>query len=366
MDAFDARVQRLFVAALAVEAGARGRWVREAARGDAALAAEVLSLLEHHEGAGGFLEELCPAGPVLELEEPLAGRYRLVRRIGSGGMGTVYLAEQLMPVRRLVALKVVQHGLASTEAVQRFAAEQRAIALMEHDHIARIFDSGTTADGRPFFAMEYVSGQPLTDYCAQHGLSLERRLQLLAAVARAVQHAHQKGIIHRDLKPSNILVTEQDGEPVPKVIDFGVAKTIVEDAGHRVTRHGEMVGTLEYMSPEQARGSERGVDTRADIYSLGVLLYELVTGGLPAPIAAARCKGLGDLRSRRRRARRSSPVPAPRPIPGCATSSPPAPAGRGASSTGSCCGRWRRRLRGATRRRRSWPRTSGASWPRNP
>src|SRR5207248_9135232 len=202
------------------------------------------------------------------------GPYKLLEMIGEGGMGTVYMAEQTRPMRRKVALKIIKPGLDSRQVVARFEAERQALALMDHPNIAKVLDGGTTPEGRPYFVMELVKGVPITRYCDEHRLSPRQRLELFVPVCRAVQHAHQKGVIHRDLKPSNVLVAPYDGRPVPKVIDFGVAKA----AGPRLTdktlftEFGVVVGTLEYMSPEQAELSQLDVDTRSDVYSLGVLL----------------------------------------------------------------------------------------------
>jgi serine/threonine protein kinase/tetratricopeptide (TPR) repeat protein len=211
------------------------------------------------------------------------GPYKLLQKLGEGGMGAVYMAEQEKPVRRRVALKIIKPGMDSEQVIARFEAERQALALMEHQNIARVLDAGTTDTGRPYFVMELVHGVPITEYCDQVQLSPTERLELFVPVCQAIQHAHQKGIIHRDIKPSNVLVTLYDGKPVPKVIDFGVAKAIDQTLTERTmfTQYGAIVGTLEYMSPEQAEMSALGVDTRSDIYSLGVLLYELLTGTTP-------------------------------------------------------------------------------------
>ncbi len=214
----------------------------------------------------------------------IAGRYKLRQEIGEGGMGSVYLAEQMLPVKRQVALKLIKPGMDSKSVLARFESERQALALMDHPHIAKVFDAGTTEGGRPFFVMELVKGIPLTEYCDQHRLGLPVRLALFRQICSAVQHAHQKGIIHRDLKPTNILVESHDGEPVPKVIDFGLAKAIsgMQLSDHSLfTAFGTVAGTPLYMAPEQAMFNALDVDTRADIYALGVILYELLTGTTP-------------------------------------------------------------------------------------
>ena len=211
------------------------------------------------------------------------GPYRIVEVIGEGGMGVVYKAEQRAPIARVVALKLIKLGMDTKEVVGRFEAERQALAVMDHPSVAKVYDAGATDNGRPYFVMEYVAGEPLTDYCDKHKLTVKQRLEVFAQVCDAVQHAHSKGIIHRDLKPSNVLVTLRDGVPVPKVIDFGIAKATQSRLTERTvfTETGRMIGTPEYMSPEQAEMSGLDVDTRTDIYSLGVLLYELLTGALP-------------------------------------------------------------------------------------
>jgi non-specific serine/threonine protein kinase/serine/threonine-protein kinase len=226
------------------------------------------------------------------------GSYHLLQRVGEGGMGEVWLAEQTAPVRRRVALKVIKAGMDTAQVVARFEAERQALALMDHPSIAHVFDAGTTPLGRPYFVMEYVQGDPIGAYCARHKLTLPERLQLFIQVCEGVQHAHQKGIIHRDLKPSNVLVMLQDGHPVPKIIDFGVAKAVTHNLIDRPlhTEIGALVGTPEYMSPEQADVSGLDVDTRTDVYALGVLLYELLTGVLPFEPAALRARGVDEIR----------------------------------------------------------------------
>ena len=208
------------------------------------------------------------------------GRYKLLQEIGEGGMGVVYMAEQREPVRRKVALKIIKPGMDTREVIARFEAERQALALMDHPNIAHVLDAGATESGRPYFVMELVHGIPITEYCDRNDLTTRERLELFVQVCQAVQHAHQKGIIHRDLKPSNVLVTLHDGMPVPKIIDFGVAKATNQQLTEKTvfTGFGQMVGTPLYMSPEQAELNGLDVDTRSDIYSLGVLLYELLTG----------------------------------------------------------------------------------------
>ena len=212
----------------------------------------------------------------------IAGRYKLLEALGEGGMGTVYLAEQTAPVRRMVALKLIKIGMDSRAVLARFDAERQALALMDHPNIARVYDGGTTEAGQPFFVMELVSGEPITEYCDRLRLPVRARLELFVAVCEAVQHAHQKGIIHRDLKPSNVMVTEVDGRPTPKVIDFGVAKaTEFSLTDQSLADTGAIVGTPTYMSPEQADPSSMDIDTRTDVYALGVILYELLAGSPP-------------------------------------------------------------------------------------
>jgi eukaryotic-like serine/threonine-protein kinase len=225
-----------------------------------------------------------PAPPVTgELIGDQIGPYRLVRRLGEGGMGVVYEAHQTQPIRRLVALKIIKPGMDSRDIIARFESERQALALMDHPNIARVLDAGATSTGRPYFVMELVDGVPINRYADGRHLSIQDRLQLFIPVCEAIQHAHQKGIIHRDIKPSNILVAQRDGKPVPKVIDFGIAKALGQQLNVETpfTQFGTVVGTLEYMSPEQADPITHDIDTRADIYSLGAVLYELLTGARP-------------------------------------------------------------------------------------
>jgi eukaryotic-like serine/threonine-protein kinase len=225
------------------------------------------------------------------------GRYQLIRALGEGGMGTVYLAAQREPIRRCVALKVVKVGMDTSQVLARFDNERQALAVMEHPNIARIFDAGVTTRGHPYFVMEYVDGGPITDYCDRRRVTPRERLVLFLAVCRAVQHAHQKGVIHRDLKPSNVLVTEQDGAPVPKVIDFGIAKATDKWAVEKtlLTQFGQVLGTPEYASPEQADTMTGDVDETSDVYSLGVILYELLIGAVPFDTATLRGAGLAGM-----------------------------------------------------------------------
>src|SRR5579872_2400987 len=220
---------------------------------------------------------------ITERSGAMIGPYKLMEKIGEGGFGLVFVAEQQQPVRRRVALKVIKPGMDTREIIARFEAERQALALMDHPHIAKVLDAGATESGRPFFVMELVRGVPITEYCDQHQLTPRERLELFVPVCHAVQHAHQKGIIHRDIKPSNVLVTRHDGTPVVKVIDFGVAKALGQQLTDKTlfTGFAQMIGTPLYMSPEQAELSGLDIDTRTDIYSLGVLLYELLTGTTP-------------------------------------------------------------------------------------
>lgn len=276
----------------------RQRFVENQCRGDQRLRAKVLALLSAHQDPASLLENpLVAAGNfATELHEPTQeenplseqsgstiGPYKLLQEIGQGGFGVVYMAEQQEPVRRTVALKILKPGMDTREVIARFEAERQALALMDHPNIARVLDAGATDSGRPYFVMELVRGVPLTEFCDKNGFTPNQRLELFVMICQAVQHAHQKGVIHRDLKPSNVMVTLHDGKPVPKVIDFGIAKAISQKLTEKTlfTRYGQMIGTPQYMSPEQAEMSGLDVDTRSDIYSLGVILYELLTGTTP-------------------------------------------------------------------------------------
>ena len=225
------------------------------------------------------------------------GRYKLLEQIGEGGMGAIWLAEQREPVRRRVALKIIKLGMDTKEVMARFEAERQALALMDHPHIAKVFDAGATEAGRPYFVMEYIKGVPILAHCDAVRLDTRERLRLFMSVCHAIQHAHQKGIIHRDIKPSNVLVTTLDGAPIPKVIDFGIAKAIHGELTTRTlfTAHDQAIGTPAYMSPEQAGMSGLDIDTRSDIYSLGILLYELLTGSTPFDMTRLAEKGFAEI-----------------------------------------------------------------------
>jgi serine/threonine protein kinase len=326
-------VREVFDHALELPSVAERRaYLDQACAGDLELRQKVEGLLRAHDEAGSFLEkpplsgpatgpyegaggtastgpyrpgstpaghaaseaETVPpatAGPAVEGPGTRLGPYRLVREVGHGGMGAVYLAEQEQPVRRQVALKIIKPGMDHGQVVARFEAERQALALMDHLNIAKVLDAGATPEGRPYFVMELVQGVPITKYCDDNRLTVRERLELFVPVCQAIQHAHQKGVIHRDIKPSNVLVTLHEGKPFPKVIDFGVAKAIEQPLIEQSpeTQVGQVVGTLKYMSPEQTGMSGRGIDTRSDVYSLGVLLYELLTG--TTPLDGARLKG---------------------------------------------------------------------------
>jgi serine/threonine protein kinase len=282
--------REMFEAALELPLADRDAYLDGVCGTDAALRQRVEALLGKHDRESSFLEE--PAVPALTtLEEPavceqpgaLIGVYKLLEQIGEGGFGVVFMAEQQQPIRRKVALKVLKPGMDTHQIIARFEAERQALAIMDHPNIAKVFDGGATASGRPYFVMELVKGVPITEFCDQNHLTPRQRLELFIPVCRAVQHAHQKGIIHRDLKPSNILVVMHDTTPVVKVIDFGVAKALGQELTDKTlfTGFAQMVGTPLYMSPEQAGQSGLDIDTRSDIYSLGVLLYELLTGTTP-------------------------------------------------------------------------------------
>ena len=308
--------ETIFAASLAIASTEeRRRYLDQACAGKPALREAVEALLAGHAEPHGILDgghDFLPSGagasdgaapPPASFESSesvgsvIGGRFKLLEQIGEGGMGVVFMAEQQHPVRRRVALKVVKAGMDTRQVVARFEAERQALAVMDHPSIARVFDAGATDNGRPYFVMELVQGVPITRYCDAHRLPLRERLALFVQVCQAVQHAHQKGIIHRDLKPTNVLVATSDGRPVPKVIDFGVAKALHQRlTDHTVfTSFGAVVGTLEYMSPEQAEMDLSGTDTRSDVYSLGVLLYELLTGTTPLDRGRLKDAAYGEL-----------------------------------------------------------------------
>jgi hypothetical protein len=312
MDPARHKIETLFEAALELaDPAARAALLAQACAGDAALRVRVERLLSAHESAQTFF---AGCGPVLapapagdagaaavRPDEELGrhiGPYKLLQKIGEGGCGAVYLAEQDRPVRRRVALKIIKLGMDTHSVIARFEAERQALAMMDHPNIARVLDAGATASGRPYFVMELVHGIRITDYCDQRQLDTRERLDLFIQVCHAIQHAHQKGIIHRDIKPSNILVTHHDAVAVPKVIDFGIAKAIEEKLTDKTlfTVYGNFIGTPAYMSPEQADYSELDIDTRSDIYSLGVLLYELLTGRTPFEQKELLASGLDAMR----------------------------------------------------------------------
>ncbi len=308
----------VFNAALELPANERAGYLSESCRDDAEILGRVAALLEAHERAGAFLEEpldrstVTSPGPApvelnadrSQLEPPgktcgdQVGRYKLLQQIGEGGCGVVYMAEQQEPVHRRVALKVIKLGMDTKEVIARFEAERQALAMMDHPNIAKVFDAGATDTGRPYFVMELVRGVKVTDFCDENKVSTEERLNLFIQVCHAIQHAHQKGIIHRDIKPTNILVPVNDGMPVPKVIDFGIAKATQGKLTDQTffTAFEQFIGTPAYTSPEQAVMTDVEVDTRSDIYSLGVLLYELLTGQTPFAQKELLASGLDEMR----------------------------------------------------------------------
>jgi len=286
-------VKRVLAEASKLDAGRRVAFIEDACADDPDLLAELLSLLESRGRVSGVPDEA--------LHPRQIGPYRIVSVLGEGGMGTVYLAEEQHPIKRRVALKIVRHDLDTREILARFERERQALGLMEHSGIARVYGAGTTRRGRPYFVMEYVAGSPITEYCDAQTLTVARRLELFVKACLAVHHAHQKGIIHRDIKPTNVLVGDGDEGAVLKVIDFGVARAYT---GADALEHGDrtaaglVVGTMEHMSPEQATPEGRGVDTRSDVYALGVLLYELLTGKRPFELARRDLGALAELQRR--------------------------------------------------------------------
>ena len=304
------RVQSVFM--LAIDGYQPDEWpafLKEVCRGNEELRAEVDRLLQAHVEMGS-IHTSTPGWPLVansidqahealgnETQKKRIGPYKLLQQIGEGGMGVVYMAEQTEPVKRRVALKIIKPGMDTRQVVARFEAERQALAMMDHPCIARVLDGGQTESGRPYFVMELVHGLAVTDYCDQRRLTPRERLKLFVPICQAVQHAHQKGIIHRDLKPSNVLVAVYDGQPVPKIIDFGVAKATSQALTEKTlfTHFGQMVGTPEYMSPEQTETNRQDIDTRSDIYSLGVVLYELLTGEPPFDRQRLRSSAFNDM-----------------------------------------------------------------------
>jgi eukaryotic-like serine/threonine-protein kinase len=299
------RVKELLVQASRLEPERRKAFIESAAGGSAEIAAEAIELLHTLDDSGfmsaptgaGFAGTQRPAGLPGEGPGTKIGRYKLLQLVGEGGFGSVFMAEQTEPVHRRVALKIIKAGMDTKQVIARFEAERQALAMMDHPNIARVLDAGATDAGRPYFVMELVRGEPVMAYCDEHRMPVRERLELFINVCHAVQHAHQKGIIHRDLKPSNVLVTVADGKPMPKVIDFGIAKA----TGARLTdktlftEMHQLIGTPEYMSPEQAEVSGVDIDTRSDIYSLGVLLYELLAGTTPLERGRLRSTPLAEI-----------------------------------------------------------------------
>jgi eukaryotic-like serine/threonine-protein kinase len=287
------QIKTIFVEVSEMAAAQRSAYLDQACAGNAALRAEVEALLAAADKAGEFLAspthdssavaDQAPNHPGREAPGAIIGPYKLLELIGEGGFGSVFMAEQEQPIRRKVALKIIKLGMDTRQVIARFEAERQALAMMDHPNIARVFDAGATQTGRPYFVMELVRGVPITEYCDDQKLTTHQRVELFIQVCQAIQHAHQKGVIHRDIKPNNVLVTMHDDKPVPKIIDFGIAKATTQRLTEKtlITEFRQFVGTPAYMSPEQAQMNELDIDTRSDIYSLGVLLYELLTGATP-------------------------------------------------------------------------------------
>ncbi len=295
--------RNILLAALERPDEQREAFLLDACGGNLELKERLSKMLRTAQSDGSFMGkpafELPQTMPEREIESAgkMIGPYKLLQIIGEGGMGRVYMAEQSKPVERRVALKIIKAGMDSKQVIARFEAELQALAIMDHPSIAKVLDAGTTNSGQPYFVMELVKGIPITKYCDEKKLNLRERLELMIPVCQAIQHAHQKGIIHRDIKPSNVLVAQYDGKPVPKVIDFGVAKAVAQKLTEKTmfTEFGQVIGTLEYMSPEQAELNQLDIDTRSDVYSLGVLLYELLTGSTPLDGKKLRTAAYGEM-----------------------------------------------------------------------
>jgi serine/threonine-protein kinase len=297
--------EKIFYQALEKSPEQQEAFLKKACGNDQELYNRVEALLKAYDLQDGFLESPVLNSDITQdksrpTEGPgtRIGRYKLLQLIGEGGFGVVYMAEQEEPIRRRVALKIIKLGMDTKQVIARFEAERQALAMMDHLNIARVFDAGATDTGRPYFVMELVKGIPITEYCDKNNLDTRQRLDLFIDVCKAVQHAHQKGIIHRDIKPSNVMITLHDGKPVPKIIDFGIAKATQQRLTEKTyfTEYQQFIGTPEYMSPEQAEMSGLDVDTRSDIYSLGVLLYELLTGTTPFEAEKLRCAAYDEIR----------------------------------------------------------------------
>ena len=308
MNDLPSRDEELFTKAIGLPAGQRTDFLEQACGGDELLRKRVRALLAAHGRAANFLEQSAHSvatrtgAEILVGEKPgdRIGHYKLLQQIGEGGGGIVFMAEQEEPIRRKVALKIIKPGMDTKSVIARFEAERRALTLMDHRNIAKVFDAGATASGRPYFVMELIRGIKITEYCDKNSLTTEQRLGLFVQVCQAIQHAHQKGIIHRDIKPANVLVTEPvDGQPLPVVIDFGIAKATTDQRlteATLFTAFEMVVGTPAYMSPEQASLTSLEVDTRTDIYSLGVMLYELLTGSTPFKTSELLKSGIDEIR----------------------------------------------------------------------